>query len=330
MTTSNLKSVATGQEQKKPENFPAILKMYSGEIAKALPKHLNADNMERIALTCFRMNKRLSECDPYSIFASVIQAAQLGLRPGLMGECYLIPFKDKCNLQIGYQGLLELMRRSGLVNSIAAYLVHEKDQCSVQFGIDMDIKHIPYLDGDSGHVRFGYAVAKLKNGGCHVEIMTINEIMRIRDRSQNVRSAKRENKLTPWDTDFEEMARKTLIRRICKYIPKSTEVSIAISLNDSAESGTQDLTLQDAIDNTFVAQPIDIDLENVFIEENETEEKKSDVNVKNKNEINIQALYQEALAAAKNGKDLSLDLARSLPADMAVEIKAEYELNKIL
>lgn len=260
MSTQTLKAVATGTAvAKRPDNFPGMLEAYKGEIARALPRHLNPDTMARVALTCFRMNPKLADCQPASVFAAVIQASQLGLRPGLMGECYLIPYKDQCTLQIGYQGLLELVRRSGLVDSIGAYLVHERDVYEVKFGTDPGVRHEPYLDGDPGAVKFGYAVAKLKGGGTHVEVMSLTEIQRIRDRSQNVKNAKKYDKDTPWDTDFEEMARKTLIRRICKYLPKSNEVALALSLDDAAQRNAQTLTVQDAIANTFVPPAIDMD-----------------------------------------------------------------------
>lgn len=259
MTTTQLRNIATGErnENAQPSNFPAMLEKFKGEIARALPRHLNADTMARVALTCFRMNKKLGECHPASVFASVIQASQLGLRPGLMGECYLIPYKDQCTLQIGYQGLLELVRRSGLVESIGAYLVHEKDDYDVHFGTDPGVTHKPCLDGDPGPVKFGYAVAKIKGGGTHVEVMTVREIEKIRDRSQNVQNAKRFGKTTPWDTDFEEMARKTLMRRICKYLPKSPDLATAMALDDSAITGTQVLTVEDAAAGSFV--PADVD-----------------------------------------------------------------------
>lgn len=258
MSTQALRTIATGQPAK-PTNFPAMLDAYKGEIARALPKHLNADTMARVALTCFRMNPKLAECQPASVFASVIQASQLGLRPGLLGECYLIPYKEQCTLQLGYQGLLELVRRSGLVESIGAYLVHEKDTYAVRFGTDPGVEHTPYLDGDRGAVKFGYAVAHIKGGGKHVEVMTLAEIQKIRDRSQNVKNAKRFGKETPWDTDFEEMARKTLLRRICKYLPKSNELALAMALDDAAGRGAQQLNVDDAIAGTFVPPPIDVD-----------------------------------------------------------------------
>jgi recombination protein RecT len=171
----------------------------------------------------------------------------------------LIPYKDQCTLQLGYQGLLELVRRSGLVDSISAHLVRDKDEFDVQWGTEPGIRHRPYLDGDPGDVRLVYAVARLKGGGSHAELMTLHEIQAIRNRSQNVINADRWGKKTPWDTDFGEMARKTVLRRICKYLPKSPDLAAALALDDSASRGVQTLTMKDAIENTFVPPPYLVD-----------------------------------------------------------------------
>jgi recombination protein RecT len=262
VATTTLKTIVSGNDvasRPRPTNFPAMLEAYKGEIARALPRHLNADTMTRIALTCFRMTPKLAECQPASVFACVIQASQLGLRPGLMGECYLIPYKDQCTLQLGYQGLLELVRRSGLVDSISAHLVHDRDEFDVSWGTEPGIKHRPYLDGDPGGVRLVYAVARLKGGGVHAELMTLHDIERIKARSQNVINAARWGKQTPWDTDWGEMARKTVLRRICKYLPKSPDLASALAIDDAAFRGKQQLTMQDAIANTFVPPPMSLD-----------------------------------------------------------------------
>jgi len=262
MSTTALRELATGEralDTKIPKTFPAMLEKFKAEIGRALPRHLNADTMARVALTCFRMNPKLAECSPASVFASVLQASQLGLRPGLLGECYLIPYNGNCTLQLGYQGMLELMRRSGLVDSIGAYLVHANDTYRVRFGTDPGIEHEPKLEGDPGPVKFGYAIAHMKGGGVHVEVMTVGEIEKIRDRSQNVVNARRFNKKTPWDTDFDEMARKTLIRRICKYLPKSNELALGLALDDAAQRGAQVLTVDDAIEGSFVPPAIDVE-----------------------------------------------------------------------
>lgn len=191
-------------------SFPALLKQHQAEIARALPRHLNPDRMTRIALTEFRKNPKLGECDPRSVFAAVIMASQLGLEPGLMGQCYLIPYRSECQLIPGYQGLLDLVRRSGKVKRIEAQVVYERDRFTYRTGLFVTLEHEPLLDGDRGEPRLAYAVAEFADGGHHVEIMTRAQIEAIRDRGSNSQNAKKYGKKTPWDTDTDEMWRKGL------------------------------------------------------------------------------------------------------------------------
>ncbi len=240
------------------KQFPALLESLQGEIKRALPAHLNPDRMARIALTCFRTTPKLALCEPSSVFAAVMQASQLGLEPGLLGQCYLIPYKDQCQLQIGYQGLVDLARRSGKIVSLEAHCVYTKDVFECSLGLDSKLRHEPHWDGDRGDFRLAYAVAHLKDGGTHIEVMGRHEIERIRDRSQNVQSAKRYGKQTPWDTDFAEMARKTVLRRITKFLPKSVELAQAIALDEAASFGrSQDLQIDDVIEGTWT--PVHVD-----------------------------------------------------------------------
>lgn len=251
MTTQTLKAVTSGQVTK-PTTFPAMLEAYKGEIARALPKHLSPDRLARIALTEFRKNPKLGECDPRSVFAAVIQASQLGLEPGLMGQAYLIPYKTECQLIPGYQGLIDLVRRTGMVKRIEAHVVRDEDVFTYRTGMSTTLEHEPALDGDPGELRLAYAVAEFTDGGYHVEVMTRAQIETIRDRSQGYQMSKRYGRPGPWDTDTEEMWRKTVIRRICKYLPKSAELATALALDDTAAHGAQHLTTNDAIEGTWV------------------------------------------------------------------------------
>lgn len=253
MSTAALKNAVAGQQKNitampKERQFPAMLEQFKGEIARALPRHLNADRMARIALTCFRQNPKLAQCQPASVFAAVIQASQLGLEPGLLGQCYLIPYKDECTLQLGYQGLVDLVRRTGRVKRIEAHVVRDGDKFTFRTGLQTILEHEPALDGDPGEMRLAYAVAEFSDGGFHVEVMTRQQIESIRDRSQNVQNARKWNKATPWDTDTEEMWRKTLLRRICKYLPRSPELATAIALDEAPK---QSLSVDDAINGTW-------------------------------------------------------------------------------
>lgn len=240
-------------------SFPAMLKQHQAEIARALPRHLNPDRMTRIALTEFRKNPRLAECDPRSVFAAVIMASQLGLEPGLMGQCYLIPYKTECQLIPGYQGLLDLVRRTGKVRRIEAQVVYERDHFIYRTGLNVTLEHEPLLDGDRGEPRLAYAVAEFADGGHHVEIMTRAEIEGIRDRGSNSQNAKRWGKKTPWDTDADQMWRKTVLRRLCKFLPKSVELATALSLDEAAGQG-QKLNVRD-VSNGDWAPPVVVEEE---------------------------------------------------------------------
>lgn len=257
MNTSltELKQSAPISTLPKARQFPAMLESFKGEIARALPKHLNADRLARIALTEFRKNPRLAECDPRSVFAAVVQASQLGLEPGLMGQAYLIPYGQECQLIPGYQGLVDLVRRTGRVKRIEAHVVRDGDLFRYRTGLTTTLDHEPILDGEPGEMRLAYAVAELSDGGYHVEVMTRADIEKIRDRSSNVQRARRSGKTTPWDTDAAEMWRKTVLRRICKYLPKSAELATALALDDAADHGEQRLSVPEAIDGSWAPVP---------------------------------------------------------------------------
>lgn len=192
------------------------------QLAIALPKHLDASRFTRIVLTELRKTPALLQCTPQSFTAAVIQAAQLGLELGSgLGYAYLIPYKDTCQLIIGYKGLIDLARRSGSLAKIAAYVVYEHDFFDYELGDDEKILHKPGM-GDRGKPVAVYAIAKLTNGEVQREVMSVHQVEVIRQR------AKRPNPV--WGTDWEEMARKTVIRRICKILPLSPEMRDAIDV----------------------------------------------------------------------------------------------------
>ena len=103
-----------------PKDFPSMLKAFAPEIQRALPAHMNADRMTRIALTAFRQNPQLASCDPKSVFAAVIMSSQLGLEVGIQGQAYLVPYKGQCQFIAGWQGLVDLVSRSGRASFSAA------------------------------------------------------------------------------------------------------------------------------------------------------------------------------------------------------------------
>ncbi len=249
---------ASGDE---PKNFPAMLDKFKGEIARALPKHINPDRMTRIALTAFRMNPRLAECDPRSVFAAIVQSSQLGLEVGLMGEAHLVPFKNECQLIPGYTGLIKLARQSGFVQDIYAHEVRKNDTFNLNLGMDRSLEHrpmtgmcgFPATDEERGPIAGFYAVAVFKDGSRTFVAMGVAEVERIRDNSRGYQAAKRSKKESVWDSDFVAMGLKTAIRRLCKFLPKSPELATALSLDSVLEQGKdQHLNLIDAATGEFV------------------------------------------------------------------------------
>ena len=263
MSFQALKNINRGgaaTESDKPRNFPAMLEQFKGEIARALPKHINPDRMARIALTAFRMTPKLGECDPRSVFAAVIQSSQLGLEVGLMGEAHLVPFGEQCQLIPGYTGLMKLARQSGLVQDIYAHEVRMNDKFTLTLGMERSLEHepltapggFPASDEERGEVAGFYAVAVFKDGSRTFVAMSRKEVEKIRDNSRGYKAAKRYRKESIWDSDFVSMGLKTAIRRLSKFLPKSPELATALALDVVSEQGrAQNLNLNDVIDGSY-------------------------------------------------------------------------------
>jgi recombination protein RecT len=206
---------------KAPDRAGKFMNGLKEQIALALPKHMTADKMARVVLTEFRKNPALMRCletNPASVAGAIMTASQLGLEIGShLGLAYLIPYGNECQFQIGYKGLVLLARRSGEIQDIYAHPVLDGDEFTYTLGIDRSIVHHPSLKlGSDRPLTQAYAVSKFVGGGYHLEVMNRDEIDGIRKRS-------RSGSKGPWVTDFSEMAKKTVLRRLCKMLPVSTE-----------------------------------------------------------------------------------------------------------
>lgn len=229
-----------------PKSITALLAELKPQIQAALPRHMTAERMSRIVLTEMRKVPKLFQCDAKSLLGAVIQAAQLGLEPGsALGHCYLLPFDNRrkqiveCQLLLGYRGMIELARRSGQIEMIYAMVVRKEDDFKIEYGLNPHIHHVPdesseELVGTKDSIRGAYAVAKLRGGGVQFEYLPIKQIEGIRKRSRAANDG-------PWVTDFEEMCKKTAVRRLFKYLPVSVElqgvVSVATNLDTSVDLG---------------------------------------------------------------------------------------------
>ena len=220
-----------------------LLKKHGPEIALALPQLVTPERLLRIALSEVRRNPRLAQCNAASLLGAIFTCAQLGLEPGgALGHCFLIPYRDECQFQIGYKGMIDLARRSGQIQSLSARAVYENDHFEFAYGLHEDLIHRPAV-GHKGEMTHAYAVAVLKDGGVQFEVMDRAELEEVRDGSQGYQTARKYNKSdTPWISSFEEMCRKTVIRRLFKYLPVSVEVARAANLDEHADRGRRQET----------------------------------------------------------------------------------------
>lgn len=225
-----------------------LLEQYKGQFESALPRHMRIDHFMRCALTYIKKNPGVGKCTPVSIAKSLMDAAQLGLAPdGLLGSAYLVPFNNKvkgdggehwemtCQLIPGYRGLIDLARRSGEILDIQARPVLAGEAFSIDWGRNPPMQHKPDLDANpaenqGANVRGVYAIAFFKDGSQHLEYMSRSEIEGIQRRSKANGKG-----FSPWQTDWVEMARKTVVKRLAKYLPLSPELARAIELDNEAE-----------------------------------------------------------------------------------------------
>ena len=223
---------------------------------EALPSHVDPERMIRVLRTAIRTTPKLSQCDPYSALLCMTQCAQLGLEPNTpLNHAALIPRskwkKDggrwvevgiECTMIIQYQGFIELAYRSGRVHDISAHVVRKGDIYRVKLGTTQEITHEP-SDKDDRHdqpMTHAYSVALLDTGRWSFRQLNRAQVLSRRDRSENVKAARRKKFMTPWDTDEEEMWMKTAVRAHWKYLPKSAErtaLAIATSVDEAAERG---------------------------------------------------------------------------------------------
>lgn len=236
---------------RKPLTAVEMVQAWKGQIAAAVSgTSLNAERVARVALTCLRKNPKLQECKPESVFAGILICSQMGLEIGY--EAHLIPFKDECQVIFDYKGLISLNYRSSYVRDVDADVVYSKDHFVYRKGSDAKLEWTPDYDQPTrGLPKLAFAICHTSTGGFVAVVMTKQEIESIRDRSSNVRSAKKYGKQTPWDTDPDEMWKKTVMRRLSKVLPKSAQdkhLTAALALENSSDTGKQGLTLDVARD----------------------------------------------------------------------------------
>lgn len=202
----------------------------------ALPKHINPASFARCARSYISSNPGLLRCDPKTLWSSILTIAQLGLLPeGFLGQAYIIPYGNKAQFIPGYRGYMELAWRSGKIMSFTAHAVFKGDVFECSYGLDETLRHIPKnFDHNPDDLIKAYSIVKFKGVGHVIKVLDRKEIDPIRDKAL---SNKENRDRSPWATHYIEMAEKTAVRRIAKFIPMSPDLQKAVAIEDSYENG---------------------------------------------------------------------------------------------
>ena len=242
MNNGMITAAVAQQDQKaiqQKENVKALRKLFGameGEIKKALPSVLTPERFTRLVLSAVSNTPKLADCDSTTFLAAMMQAAVLGVEPNSpLGQAYIIPYENRkkgrleATFQLGYKGLIDLAYRSGDVVSIQAEVVYEKDFFEMEYGLEPKLRHIP-ASGERGNPVRVYAVYKTKGGGFGFGSMTIAECEEFaKKKSKSYDSG-------PWQTDFEEMCKKTVLKKVLKTAPMKSDFARGLAQDETIKS----------------------------------------------------------------------------------------------
>lgn len=230
---SNKKNLPALRERREFLERPDVME----QLHLAAAKGVDVDRLVRTALTLASKTPKLLECTPTSWVVALQQSAALGIPPtGELGKAYLIPRwnrnvnANEVNFQLGYRGLIELVRRSPEIRNVTAELVYEGDRFVYAKGLNPVLDHVPILTEDERPIVAAYAICWWANGHTDFEVMNRAQIDRIARSSDSYGK-----KGSPWDAHYGEMARKTVLRRIVKYLPLTVDIEAHIVADMDAD-----------------------------------------------------------------------------------------------
>lgn len=224
------------QNNGEKKTMQTYIKSMEGEIKKALPSVITPERFTRMVLSAISTNPKLGSCTPSSFLGAMMSAAQLGLEPNTpLGQAYILPYSNKGTLeaqfQLGYKGLIDLAYRSGEVEVVQAHIVYENDKFECEFGLEPKLTHIP-ADSDRGNPVKVYAMFKTKSGGYGFEVMSMDDIRNHAKKYSKAYSSS----FSPWATNFEEMAKKTVLKKCLKYAPLKSDFVRAVVQDGSIKN----------------------------------------------------------------------------------------------
>ncbi len=214
----------------------------AGEFKNALPSHIKPEKFQRVVMTVAQQNPDLLDADRKTLLASCIKCAADGLIPDGR-EAALVIFNTKVKQEgapekwvkaVQYMpmiaGIQKRIRNSGEIASLEAHVIYSEDHFVWRQGLDGSLEHAPKFPGSRGHIIGAYAVAKFKDGSPpQFEVLDIDAI-------NKVRAVSRSKDRGPWVDWFDEMARKTVARRLAKWLPMNADVDDLIRQDEEADA----------------------------------------------------------------------------------------------
>jgi recombination protein RecT len=219
-----------------------VLKSQMPAIQSVISKALTPEALARLCLTAMRSSKQAEKvlaCTGTSIAKAFMDCAEISLSPQpSMGQCCFVPYKNELAFQVEYRGFIALAKRSGQVSFITADVVRQGDEFGFERGTSQFLRHVPKGDGEATHY---YAMVWFKDGSRDFRVMTKAQIEKHRDRY--AKGLDRSD--SPWVTAFDQMAMKTVIRQLCKYLELSPELTKAAVIDEYNEAGIKEVQVED-------------------------------------------------------------------------------------
>ena len=233
---TNIIQKQTTELKSEKKTMQQYIKTMEGEIKKALPSVLTPERFTRMVLSAISSTPELANCTPKSFLGAMMNAAQLGLEPNTpLGQAYILPYRNKgiqeAQFQIGYKGLIDLAYRSGEVEVIQSHIVYENDEFECEYGINTKLSHKP-ASANRGNPIKVYAIFRTKSGGYGFEVMSMDDVKRHAEKYSKAYSSS----FSPWKTNFEEMAKKTVLKRVLKYAPLKSDFVRAVIQDETIKS----------------------------------------------------------------------------------------------
>lgn len=240
MSSLTERAHGTAVEKRSDNTLQGQIKSMESQFALAMPKGMEAAQLVRDALTCLRQTPDLAKCTPATVLGALMSCAQLGLRPGVLGHAWVLPFYDKhsrgfkAQLIVGYKGYVDLAYRNPQVSSVIARTVYDGDTFDVEYGLEDKLIHKPAMSGERSKPIAHYAIFKTASGGRAFWVMTEDEMQA--HKRKYAPTNKAGNIVGPWNSDYEAMARKTCLLRLAAWMPKSTELAYAMEIDNGVRT----------------------------------------------------------------------------------------------